>query len=159
MDIILQIITEINKTFEYYFEEYNEISSSGIWWYYNPTIKNWSHVTNLCKKEGDLAIYYYRYGYCALYAYLLKELFPEGKIFWDCTEGHMYFSYQEDIYDASGFITNPPKDMIEIQLPICFQEFSKYSNVTSSQNMELLNLMKQKGLEILNRKIRKKSEQ
>lgn len=158
MNTILRVINEMNKTFEYYFEEYNEISSSDIWWYYHTTSQKWIHITNLYQKEGDLAIHYYKYGYCALYTHLLKELFQEGKIFWDCTKNHMYFYYEGNIYDASGIIQDPPQNMIEIQLPIPFQEFSKYGNINSEANMNLLNLMKQKGLEILNDFPRKKSD-
>lgn len=154
--MIQKIIMEMNKTFEYYFEEYNEISSASIWWYFDPKLNHYRHITNQCTKQGDLAIYYYSNGYCALYAYLLKELMEDGTILWSISRNHMFFSYEEIIYDASGIILYPPEDLQKIEVPINLQEFSKYSNITSSANFELLNLMKQKGLELLNGKTRKK---
>lgn len=153
-NIIETVIEEMNLEFEYYFEDYPEIDGSDIWWYYDPQDNIVKHVANLCKKGGDLSVYYYRRGYCPLYAKLLKMLFHEGKIFH--SSSHMIFLYKNEYYDAGGKIEIDPNDYEETPEDFNMQAFAKFKLDTYA-NTDLLNKMYQKGLQVLlNPKERKK---
>ena len=41
-------------------------------------------------------------GNCYYFAIILKDRFPEGKIFYDVIHGHFIFKYQDELYDWSG---------------------------------------------------------
>ena len=41
-------------------------------------------------------------GNCYYFAIILKDRFPEGKIFYDIINGHFVFKYQDKIYDWNG---------------------------------------------------------
>ena len=41
-------------------------------------------------------------GNCYYFAIILKDRFPEGKIFYDVINGHFVFEYQDELYDWNG---------------------------------------------------------
>lgn len=157
---ILNVIENINIIFEYYFEDYLEIDESNIWWI--PIIDqqtkktNWKHIANFCQKQGDLAIHYYQNGYCALYAQILKFLFPSGKIY-DNLE-HFIFFYEGEFYDASGKLTILDHNFQETNENFSLNLASKYSNITSEANLELARKMVEKGRQIIEQTPIKKIE-
>jgi len=144
-------IETLNQTFEFYFEEYPEIDESPIWWtqLYDPQKKVTKivHITNFCKKPGDLAIHFFRNGYCAVYANILKELFPEGTIYENMD--HMIFLYEGNFYDAGKKIQVKPNEFMPVTDPISPQDFSKYPNAESPSIIHLTNLMKQEAKKVL----------
>lgn len=135
----------MNCTFEYYFEDFKDIDESEIWWYQTKD-NEIKHVSNLCHKIGDLAVYYYTHGYCAAYAFLLKELFPDG-IIWNNTD-HMICEIDGNFYDASGKI-NVDESYLPTPPDLNPNQFSKFYNATSPSNKKLLEIMYQKGFEVI----------
>ena len=45
-------------------------------------------------------------GNCYYFAIILKDRFPEGKIFYDTIWGHFVFFYKNEIYDWNGIRYN-----------------------------------------------------
>lgn len=43
-------------------------------------------------------------GNCYYFALILKDRFPEGKIFYDVLYGHFVFQYQDQYYDWTGIV-------------------------------------------------------
>lgn len=43
-------------------------------------------------------------GNCYYFAIILKDRFPEGKIFYDVISGHFAFEYQDKFYDWLGIV-------------------------------------------------------
>ena len=43
-------------------------------------------------------------GNCYYFAIILKNRFPEGKIYYDVIYGHFVFQYQNEFYDWTGII-------------------------------------------------------
>lgn len=41
-------------------------------------------------------------GNCYYFAIILKDRFPDGKIFYDVINGHFVFEYQDKLYDWNG---------------------------------------------------------
>lgn len=41
-------------------------------------------------------------GNCYYFAIILKDRFPDGKIFYDVIRGHFVFKYQDKMYDWNG---------------------------------------------------------
>lgn len=147
-DCIELVIKEMNKEFEYYYEDYKEIDESEIWWIFDPSKKNYVHISNFCHEAGDLAVHYYRNGYCSLYAILLKSLFPEGTI---CDNGqHMVFYYQGAYYDAGGKIPEENSTFFHTTNDEDMREFLRYGFLKSPGNEKIIDLMFQKGKSVLN---------
>lgn len=51
-------------------------------------------------------------GNCYYFALILKDRFPEGKIFYDVLYGHFVFQYQDKYYDWTG-IADSLGDIVE----------------------------------------------
>lgn len=51
-------------------------------------------------------------GNCYYFAIILKDRFPEGKIFYDVIWKHFIFQYQNQFYDWTG-IKNPDTYLVE----------------------------------------------
>ena len=51
-------------------------------------------------------------GNCYYFAIILKDRFPEGKIFYDVIIGHFVFKYQDKLYDWNG-IFNSEKLLVD----------------------------------------------
>ena len=43
-------------------------------------------------------------GNCYYFAVILKNRFPEGKIYYDVTTGHFLFQYEDKYYDWTGMV-------------------------------------------------------
>ena len=43
-------------------------------------------------------------GNCYYFAVILKDRFPEGKLYYDVTYGHFVFQYKLDFYDWTGIV-------------------------------------------------------
>lgn len=43
-------------------------------------------------------------GNCYYFSIILKDRFPEGKIFYDVIDGHFVFFYQGEFYDWNGIV-------------------------------------------------------
>lgn len=41
-------------------------------------------------------------GNCYYFTIILKDRFPDGKIFYDVINGHFVFKYQDELYDWNG---------------------------------------------------------
>lgn len=163
LNLIEEIINKMNCTFEFYFEDFPDIDSSDIWWYYDSESKNLKHICNKCEKAGDLAVHYYRHGYCAIYATMLQELFPEGIIFQN--EKHMIFYYQGEYYDASGKLDSK-EITYEPYLQATQDDIKNFLNngalgfSETKSNLKLREILMQEGKNLLkeNRSLQRKIE-
>ena len=54
---------------------------------------------------------------------ILKERFPEGKIFYDTTYGHFIFQYNDNYYDWSGVCDIADRQLIE------WDKFKEYDSL------------------------------
>ena len=61
-------------------------------------------------------------GNCYYFAIILKDRFPEGKIFYDVIHGHFVFKYQDELYDWNG-IHNSDGFLVD------WESFDEYDSV------------------------------
>lgn len=61
-------------------------------------------------------------GNCYYFAVILKERFPEGKIFYDVVNGHFVFYYHNGLYDWNGVI-------YDCRTLVNWDDFDKYDSV------------------------------
>lgn len=61
-------------------------------------------------------------GNCYYFAIILKDRFPEGKIFYDVIHGHFVFEYQDELYDWNG-IHNSKGFLVD------WENFDEYDSV------------------------------
>ncbi len=61
-------------------------------------------------------------GNCYYFAIILKDRFPEGKIFYDVIYGHYVFQYKNEYYDWTGII-NPLGYLVE------WDKFDEYDSL------------------------------
>lgn len=61
-------------------------------------------------------------GNCYYFAIILKDRFPEGKIFYDVILGHFVFKYQDKLYDWKG-IHNSEGFLVD------WENFDEYDSV------------------------------
>lgn len=61
-------------------------------------------------------------GNCYYFSIILKDRFPEGKIFYDITYGHFVFKYHNEFYDWTGAVS-PQGCLIE------WESFDKYDSL------------------------------
>lgn len=61
-------------------------------------------------------------GNCYYFAIILKDRFPEGKIFYDVIYGHYIFLYKDKYYDWTGII-NPCGYLVE------WDKFDEYDSL------------------------------
>lgn len=61
-------------------------------------------------------------GNCYYFAIILKDRFPEGKIYYDDVYGHFVFKYNEKLYDWTG-VTNTNGHLIE------WDKFDEYDSL------------------------------
>lgn len=61
-------------------------------------------------------------GNCYYFSVILKNRFPEGKIFYDVINGHFIFLYNDKYYDWTGNIT-PNGYLVE------WEKFEKYDYI------------------------------
>lgn len=61
-------------------------------------------------------------GNCYYFAIILKDRFPEGKIYYDTIWGHFIFEYLGQFYDWTG-IKNPDTYLVE------WDKFDKYDSL------------------------------
>lgn len=61
-------------------------------------------------------------GNCYYFSIILKNRFPEGKIYYDVIDGHFIFWYQDCFYDWNGFI-KPSNCLIE------WDKFDEYDSL------------------------------
>lgn len=64
-------------------------------------------------------------GNCYYFAIILKDRFPEGKIFYDVVLGHFVFLYKDEFYDWEG-VFNPMSHKYLV-------EWDKFDEYDSSQ--------------------------
>lgn len=51
-------------------------------------------------------------GNCYYFAVILKDRFPDGKIYYDVINGHFVFEYDDDFYDWTG-VVKPDGRLVE----------------------------------------------
>jgi hypothetical protein len=61
-------------------------------------------------------------GNCYYFSIILKDRFPEGKIFYDVINGHFIFLYNGRYYDWTGYI-KPDGYLVE------WEQFDKYDSL------------------------------
>lgn len=62
-------------------------------------------------------------GNCYYFSVILKDRFPEGKIFYDVIYGHFIFQYENQFYDWTGIC-----NLIDRKL-VPWDEFEKYDHL------------------------------
>lgn len=67
-------------------------------------------------------------GNCYYFAVILKERFPNGKIYYDVVNGHFAFQYQNKFYDWSGIV----------ELDGCLVEWDKFQDYDSLQYARIM---------------------
>ena len=63
-------------------------------------------------------------GNCYYFAVILKDRFPEGKIFYDVVNGHFVFCYYGEFYDWNG-VYNP----MSVDSVVVWDAFNKYDSL------------------------------
>lgn len=62
-------------------------------------------------------------GNCYYFAIILKDRFPDGKIFYDVINGHFVFEYQDKLYDWNG-VHNSEKEFL-----VDWENFDEYDSL------------------------------
>ena len=70
-------------------------------------------------------------GNCYYFALILKDRFPDGKIYYDVVYGHFIFKYQNKYYDWTGILNiDEPLD--------CLIEWDKFDEYDSMQRERII---------------------
>lgn len=69
-------------------------------------------------------------GNCYYFAVILKDRFPEGKIYYDVILGHFLFCYQDVFYDWNGIV-----DLISTEH---LKEWKKFDDYDSLQKKRII---------------------
>ena len=62
-------------------------------------------------------------GNCYYFAIILKDRFPEGKIFYDIINGHFVFKYQDNVYDWNGIYNSEEEFLVD------WENFDEYDSL------------------------------
>ena len=62
-------------------------------------------------------------GNCYYFAVILKDRFPDGKIFYDVVLGHFVFAYDGHMYDWNGLVNLDKRYLIE------WDKFDEYDSL------------------------------
>lgn len=67
-------------------------------------IKNFTWTNESTEKRLRPIERFYTQGMCYWFAKILKEVYPEGEIWYNYDKGHVVFKYNNDFYDITGVV-------------------------------------------------------